>query len=450
MKFLADILRKLYDQKVALLNDHPSKQTTLTGSMYEGLTIELLEKIDLSRYGVKVVSGEITSDVGRSGQIDCMVVVGEGISFPCTPHFSYPIEQVVAVFEVKKTLYGKELKKAYGQLEEVFQLSKRDCELREAQGTLKFNTDKPAKEYLHLFGEPPCQYEERAKLPFMQRVVYHSLVRDMLSPLRIAIAYNGYKTEKGLREGLFKLYDGKEEVPGYGVINMPNLMICQGYSVIKLNGMPYKGIWNEEHEEWCWLGSSSVDPMLLILELLYDRVELMLGINLDRGDDQSEEPWFPLMISKPIARPGAASGWIHQYNNAPIPKQNPQQRIWAPLMISTVEKEFLRLLVQNGPQSLSSPKLAKFMEEHEIEDIHESMRTLLRKRIVLDVVNVFSICAGRWALAKVRGKIYCGDNAGQRFEKWLDRHTVPMRYPLKMLSISPNGVGPRPIGPCYK
>ncbi|MEE4634107.1 DUF6602 domain-containing protein [Pseudomonas sp. SDO528_S397] len=431
MKVLAEILRKLYDQKIALLNGHRSKQSTLTGSMYEGLTIELLEKVDLSRYGVKVVSGVITSGDEESEQIDCMVVVGEGTPFPCTPHFSYPMEQVVAVFEVKKTLYSTGLNKAYGQLEEVFQLSKRDYQRREAQGTLEFSTRRPAQEFLSLFGEWPCHYEENAKLTFNQRVVYHSLVRDRLTPLRIAIGYNGYKTEKGLRDALYNLYRDNEEVEGYGVINMPNLMISEGYSVIKLNGMPYKGIWNEESEEWCWLGSSSVDPMLLILELLYDRVELMLGIELDRGDDQGEEPSFPLMVSKPMARPGAAQGWIHQYIDAPIPKQDPQQRIWAPLKISTAEKEFLKLLDQQGPQLAGSEKLVGFMDEHEIEDIRESMRTLFATRIVLQTDDVFCICAGHWVVAKVGGEFYCGDNAGQRFEKWLSKHNVATAISIK-------------------
>lgn len=447
MKVIAELLRKLYDQKVALLNGHKSKQSTLMGSMYEGLTIELLEKIDLSRYGLKVVSGVITSGDEESQQIDCMVVVGEGEPFHCTSQFSYPIEQVLAVFEVKKTLYGKSLSKAYGQLEEVFQLSKRDYERRQAQGTLEFSTRKVAHEYLNLFREWPCHYEESAKLAFNKRVVYHSLVRDMLTPLRIAIGYNGYKTEKGLRNAFYNLYHDNEEVEGYGVINMPNLMISEGYSVIKLNGMPYKGVWNEEFEEWCWLGSTSADPMVLILELLYDRVELALNIKLDRGDDQSEEPWFPLMISKPIARDGAVSGWIHKYNNAPIPKADPQQRTWAPFMISTIEKEFLRLLVQQGPQFIGSDKLITFMEEHGIDHIRESMRTLFTARIVLDVDGGFSICAGYWTLAKVRGEFYCGDNSGHRFEKWLSKHTVPMRYPLKMIKVSPKDFGPNTLGP---
>ncbi len=437
MKILAEILRKLVDQKLPLMNGHRSKQSTLTGSMYEGLTIELLEKIDLSRYGVKVVSGSITSEDEESKQIDCMVVIGDGTPFHGTPSFSYPIEQVLAVFEVKKSLRKAGLTKAYEQLEAVFQLSKRDYKRREAQHTLKFTTARPAMEYRSLFGEEPCHYEDNATLPFDRRVIYHSLVRDMLTPLRIAIGYNGYQTEKALRGGIFSLYEENVGVPGYGVINMPNLVISEGYSVIKLNGMPYKGFWNEDAEEWCWLGSSSVDPLLLILEFLYDRVEMKLGVTLDRGDDQGEEPWLPLIISKPIVRSGLTSGWSHRYNDVPIPEQNPQLRIWAPLAISNTEKEFLRLIHEHGPQSAESQKLNAFKNEYEIDDIRESMRSLISARVVLNADYHFHICPGDWRVAKVRGQFYCGDNAGQRFESWLSYHTVPMPYPLKTVKISP-------------
>ena len=125
MKVLAEVLQKLVDQKKALLNDQRVKHPTLIGDMYEGLTTEVLDRIDLSRYGVKVVSGIITSGNEQSGQIDCMVVIGEGEPMPCSRHFYYPIEQVVAVFEVKKNLFSRDLRDAYGQLEKVFQLSKK-------------------------------------------------------------------------------------------------------------------------------------------------------------------------------------------------------------------------------------------------------------------------------------------------------------------------------------
>ncbi|MCE0780172.1 MULTISPECIES: DUF6602 domain-containing protein [Pseudomonas] len=447
MKVLAEVLQKLVVQKKALLNDQRVKHPTLIGDMYEGLTAEVLERIDLSRYGVKVVSGIITSGSEQSGQIDCMVVIGKGDPILYTKHFYYPIDQVIAVFEVKKNLFSRDLRDAYGQLEKVFQLSKRDYDRQQAQGILEFNTTRPAQEFLTLFGNWPCHYEENAKLPFHQRAVYQSLVRDWLTPLRIALGYNGYKTEKGLREGLFNLYEGMEEVPGYGVVNMPNLMVSDGYSIIKLNGMPYRGSWNEEAKEWYWLSSSDVNPMLLILELLYDRVELLLNVRLDRGQDLDEEPYFPLLLSTPMERDGAAPGWIHKYYDEPISKRSSSQRSWAPLKISTVEKEFLRLIHQQGPQFLGATKLAAFMSEYGITDIRQSMRALFEARAVLETNNVFSISAGKWAVARIRGSFYCGDNAGNRFVNWLELRTVPLRYPVKMISISPFEVGPMQLFP---
>jgi hypothetical protein len=415
VKILAEILKKLVEQNKAVLNDERVTNTTLIGNMYEGLTKEILEQIDLSSYGVKVVSGVIISGEDQTDQIDCMVVYGDGEPIPCTSDYYYPIEQVIAVFEVKKELLSGELRDAYDQLGKVFELSKKYYARQEEKGLLNFGTARAAQEFETLFGRPPGRYEENAKLPMAQRVVYHSLVRDWLTPLRIAIGYNGYKSERGFRKGVFRLYQGKEELPGYGVINMPNLMISDGYSIIKLNGMPYQGLWSDEHGGWCWLASSSVNPMLLVMELLYDRVEMQLDVNLGRGLDQDEEPSFPLLFSTPEQRVGAPLGWRHQFNDVAVPSLAPEQYLWEPVKVSDFEIEFLRFLHQQGPQSRDSNGLVAFMAEHGIEEI----ASLLGERIVLEADGIFSPSPKPWSAARVNGEWYCGDDSDSRFKNWL-------------------------------
>lgn len=424
MKVLADILQKLVEQQKIILNGQGLKNQTLIGNMYEGLTKKFLKQIDLSCHDVRVVSGIITSGDEQTDQIDCMVVFGEGKEIPCTPDYSYPIEQVIAVFEIKKELYSRELQNAYAQLGKVFELSKRHYARLQEQGILEFGTARPAQEFQSIFGRLPGRYEDNANLPTPQRVVYHNLVRDWLTPLRIAIGYNGYQSERALRNGLFKLYKNNEEVPGYGVVNMPNLMISDGYSILKLNGMPYKGFWHDEAGGWCWLASSSVNPLLLVLELLYDRVELLLKVTLDRGLDLDEEPNFPLMFSKPIEREEGRSGWIHSFNDAPIPEIDASQRNWEPFKISSFEKDFFRWLHINGPQAFNSTKLIDYLEKNQIQNIQDAISSLLKGRAILASDTELSICPGEWGVAKIKGEFYCGDDAGGRFARWLSMHAA--------------------------
>ncbi|EPZ2457804.1 DUF6602 domain-containing protein [Citrobacter youngae] len=76
------------------MNNNPVKHPTLIGNMYEGATKKILKKIDFSHPDLKVVSGIITSGDNHSGQIDCMVVIGEGERITNTDDFFYPIDKV--------------------------------------------------------------------------------------------------------------------------------------------------------------------------------------------------------------------------------------------------------------------------------------------------------------------------------------------------------------------
>ncbi|MFH4782641.1 DUF6602 domain-containing protein [Vibrio diabolicus] len=432
MKILSDLLRELMIKEKEVLNSSPVKHPTLIGDMYEGLTKELLQKIDILHPELKVVSGVIRSGKKQSGQIDCMIVIGEGESIPKTNHFYYSMDQVIAVFEVKKSLFSRQINDAYQHLNDVFQLSKMDYQDKQDAGTLNFNTIRPAEEFLNLFGNWPPHYEENSILPWEQRVVYQSLVRDWLTPLRVVIGYNGFKSEEALRASLFKIYENKEYKLGYGVQNMPNLMISDGYSLIKMNGMPYKGFWDDKYG-WCWLGSSNANPILLIMELLWDRIELLLGITPDRGDDLYEEPLFPLAMSKVEGE----NGWYTTIISQSVPERNHSLLQWSPLRLSLQEKEFLRILYHHGPQSVKGEKLNDYIVNYGVDDILEATRLLRNSRVILFNDERFYICSGQWSIAKVCGRFYCGDNSGGRFYQWVKLNTEPPWQIGKVIKISP-------------
>ncbi|WP_420884141.1 DUF6602 domain-containing protein [Rhizobium tibeticum] len=73
--------------------------------MYEGLTKDLLNKAIPDGLDLKIVSGfVIDGKGGSSGQLDCMLVRGEGSPVPFVDGlFQWHVRDVLAVFEVKKT-----------------------------------------------------------------------------------------------------------------------------------------------------------------------------------------------------------------------------------------------------------------------------------------------------------------------------------------------------------
>lgn len=65
---------------------------------------------------LRVVPGFIE---GLANQIDCMLVRGEGRRYGLTDQYIYPVEQVLCVLEVKKTLRKSELVDGIGHLADV-------------------------------------------------------------------------------------------------------------------------------------------------------------------------------------------------------------------------------------------------------------------------------------------------------------------------------------------
>ncbi|WP_370687134.1 DUF6602 domain-containing protein [Burkholderia vietnamiensis] len=392
------------------------------GRMYEGLTKKVLGSVPLDKFDVRVVSGFMRVGDKISGQIDCMIVMGEGECVPQTDEFVYPIQQVIAVLEVKKNLLATGMMDAYDHLNQTLQLSKLDCKLRQEQGVLEFSSARPAKEFASLFGERAPKYPPNELFPFHKRVIYHSLVRDMLTPVRIAIGYNGYKSEGGLRRGVENLYKNRANILGFGVINMPNLIISDGFSIIKTNGLPYRGGWHDDLG-WGWLASSNSNPILLILELVYDRIELMLDVEIDRGLDLEMEVLDPLIFGLPVKMEKGAA-WQYKINSGCLPKNAARKQEWAPLELSRVEKELLDLIEINGDLLLDSPMLSDFKSRHAISDIHDFAASLLKERVVLKTNDGLTVSYGDFSVEKVAGKWYCGDSGGGRFKQWIARNST--------------------------
>ena len=420
MRILSEILKKISDHEKKILNEHKIKHGPTIGKMYEGLTKHVLDLSNLDKYGLKVVSGFMCAGKDISGQIDCMVVFGDGAAIPMTDDFIYPINQVLAVIVVKKNLATKEMAEAYTHLNDALRLSKIDYSLRHDANTLKFKNKFAAQEYTCLFGEEAPRHEEEfRRLSFHKRAIYKTLIRESFTPARIAIGYNGYKSEEGLRRSIKNLYEKKALVKGYGVTNMPNLIISDGYSIVKTTGFPYKGYWHDERG-WGWLASSSSNPILLMLEILYYRIELALNTTIDRGADDNEEILYSLATASPVEMEQGFA-WNYQINMSALPKNEVRNAEWTPLAISIDQKDLVTLLHEHGKLLTNDSILIDFMTQRGIQDLKIFILPLLNENILLIGNGVLSFGPAEVAITELADKWYCGNNAGGRFEKWIAR-----------------------------
>jgi hypothetical protein len=98
------ILRRLKLKEQAILSTQNITHGPTIGDMYEGLTHDVLSRAIPSSAGLRLVEGFVVGpDKTLSPQIDCMLVRGDGEQIPYTDHHKWPVKDVIAVFEIKKT-----------------------------------------------------------------------------------------------------------------------------------------------------------------------------------------------------------------------------------------------------------------------------------------------------------------------------------------------------------
>jgi hypothetical protein len=139
-------------------------------------------------------------------------------------------------------------------------------ESRAADGTA--DDLRPAfQAFAKLTGMYPQNYDDVHKLSEPHEYIFHTLVMEHLSPVRVVFAYDGFVDEFGLREGFIKYLEthgsGRR---GFGVGSLPTLVICGQNSIVKMNGYPYttpidSGGW------WTGLASNAENPLRILLEL---------------------------------------------------------------------------------------------------------------------------------------------------------------------------------------
>jgi hypothetical protein len=79
IKNVADLLQGFINEETKKLDTYKLKHGPTIGSMYEGLSVEVLNRAIPPQFNLKIVDGFITDGADYlSGQMDCMLVRGEG------------------------------------------------------------------------------------------------------------------------------------------------------------------------------------------------------------------------------------------------------------------------------------------------------------------------------------------------------------------------------------
>lgn len=418
IKTVSDLLKAFADEERKKLDAEQLSHGPTIGSMYEGLTKEVLDRSLPPELGLKVVSGFATFNGKYSGELDCMLVCGDGDEIPRTGKYLYHVKNVIAVLEVKKTLTAADLADSHDHLRGVAQLHSSYAESTEAQDD-EIDLTWPRRIFTRMSGIAAPDHADVDKLPFDLEMLYHTLVMEHLGPVRIVVGHHGWKKEVTLREHLLKLLEERvaSNPAGMGAGSFPQLIVGGEYSIVKTNGIPY--VTRIVDGFWPLLLSSSHNPLRILLELIYSKIDMRYdtGLAVDEGADQEA---MSLCLSARAVQSGGQAGWQYKFNDLSsksLKKRGPDSR-WAPRELTSAQFVIVNRLCQDGSVSTDNPSFLEFVasQPDSVEAFVDSLiDTGLVARKDRELILTTDQCQ---TLITPGGKYVAGENNAGQMTNW--------------------------------
>lgn len=284
---ISDLLNEFLKAETDILNNQQIKHPTTIGTMFEGLTQAILTKAIFENLKLRIVKNSFIA--GCDTEFDVLLVDGEGEKLPYADRFIFQSAEVIAIIQVKKNLFSKDIKDAYSNLQfliDYYNPKKlEDYKMRLLRDGFRSITRKD------------LSIIKNGNYTIQEEAIFHSLKTDAVLPVRIVWGYNGFKNEFNLRESFVKylsqnISENKQNIKhGFGPHNFPNLIICGQYSLNKINGNPF-GYPLDKDNWWSFYTSSSYNPVFFLLEIIWTRLSYkyeFLPTDIF-GDDLTVEP----------------------------------------------------------------------------------------------------------------------------------------------------------------
>lgn len=379
---LSGLLEALKIKESEVLKRNDIKHGPTIGDMYEGLTRDIVGRAIPSELGLQVVEGFVEGfDGEKSNQADVLIVKGEGKKIPYTDKGVWPIGDVLAVFEVKKTLYGEQLADAFKKMLKIYQLHKA---FAAANGYAGKDIDFAHKNFARATGFYP-KLADVSKLPEPLPRIHHITLMEHLAPVRIILGYEGYVDELALRNGIGSYLATKERGPDSGIMSLPSLVICRSNSVLKLNGMPYCDKQDNLNGWWNIMASNAENPIRIMLEMLWTKIGTELEVMLPMDDSLNQERLAPFLRQKFFdgeIEGVKQTGFMVDYIDC-LPSANAEENdsTWQPYDTDMVEFVVLMNAARNGTLRCDDQSFVKFANDHRTTTA-SILESLVRKRVI--------------------------------------------------------------------
>lgn len=351
------------------------KHMPTLGAAFEAIVSGGIEKrfVLPPNLDLRVVPGFVE---GLVNQIDCMLVRGEGKRYGLTDQYIYPIEQVLCVLEVKKTLRKSELVDGIGHLADVQRRFVESFERRYTAGEITdFNQARLS--FSKLTGRAAPSLRALDASPVDDRMMFGTLVKQMYAPVTVLLGFDGYETEHGLREALTDLVESSvgsksDTVPDY----LPSLISVGEFSLVKCAGQPYLA-WDDE-EGWVTVASCRHNPALLLLEFLWTKIERFCEVKMPFGPELEVESLEKVLVSRGVQQGGQVGWQVGATSKSERRLKERQAALpWQPILLSKAAVSLTNILALRGSIELDQGLRDYIRDEHG-EPLEKAITELVR------------------------------------------------------------------------
>jgi len=418
IKNLADLLGDFVKAEVDILNEQNIKHPPTIGAMYEGLTKEIFNKSIFEGLDLRVITNSFI--IGCKTEFDVMLVTGEGEEIPYTKSYKYKPENIIAIVQTKKNIFTQDLREGHDNIKFLIDYYK---SLEGEDYHLRLLNDG----FRHICRKPLAARDLK-ELSLEEEYIYESLRIDAILPVRIIWGYNGFKSELKLRESFIEhisenlTNDFNNPIGYFGPHNFANLTICNSFSIIKNNGMPFI-VPKQNDNYWPFLATSSHNPLSFFLELIWTRLSYKFKLPMEIfGDDLDMEPAKRFLDGR-VRKIGEKIGWEFNYfylSNDVLKKHNTIEQ-WQPTELD--ETQFIiinELCVKSEIDIVDNKDLEKFVKTGNYKSLNEFVEKLKETALVTTINNKLTLLTDKCSCVILPdGRYIAGENKSGRLMNWV-------------------------------
>lgn len=419
---LADLLKEFSEKENLRLKELDITHPPTIGSMYEGLTADILHKALFK--GLNLIIAKSSFIKGSKKEFDVILAEGEGKPVPYTDKFIFAPQQVLVVIQVKKSFNAKEIGDSY---ENLMQIPDLYIDLKAENYMCRLATDS-----IHNTLQRSINEYQQGEFSLEEEYVYHSLVTAAKLPLTIVLGYNGLKSEASLREKYYEYLLGRIStkdgiIKGYGPNNFPSLLVCGENSIVKLAGTPYNApLKNSPKGWWDFMASTHMNPMYLFLDMLWTKLSYKYQLPSVIFGDDLESPKMTPFLSCQITMQGDMMGWNYLYHDFEKKdlESNEGTIEWEPFYIDDIQFRVMNILCACGEFDFAEVPV---IEKDALKAGYESLDALIKSLCDTGMVarvdqNKIRLISRGCQVMMIGDKNIMGENNSGRMDNWLMKH----------------------------